>query len=70
MIGLLLSAVLGAIGIPFWWLVPAAYGVFLAVAAITESIRRRDRAAALLPLVMPTMHLAWGTGFLLVRTRR
>ena len=69
-IGLLLSATLGAIGIPFWWLVPAAYGVFLAVATITESIRRRDRAAALLPLVMPTMHLAWGTGFLLVRTRR
>ena len=69
-IGLVLSAVLGLIGVPFWWLVPAAYAGFLAVAAITESIRRRDRAAALLPVVMPTMHLAWGTGFLLVRTRR
>ncbi len=68
-VGLLLSALLGLIGVPLWWLVPAVYAAFLAVAAITESIRRGDRAAALLPVVMPTMHLAWGTGFLLVRTR-
>ena len=68
-IGLVLSAVLGALGVPFWWSVPAAYGAFLIAATVTESIRRRDRASALLPLVIPTMHLAWGTGFLLVRTR-
>lgn len=69
LIGLVLSAVLGVVGIPQWWLLPAVYGALLAVATITESIRRRDPAAALLPLVMPTMHLAWGAGFLLVRTR-
>lgn len=69
-IGLILSALAGAIGIPFWWAVPAAYAAFLAVATIAVSIRRRDRAAGLLPIVIPTMHLAWGTGFLLLRTRR
>ena len=69
LIGLALSAVLGVVGIAQWWLLPAVYGAFLAVATITESILRRDPAAALLPLVMPTMHLAWGAGFLLVRTR-
>ena len=69
-IGLILSALAGVIGIPFWWLVPASYATFLGIATITVSIRRRDRAAGLLPIVIPTMHLAWGTGFLLLRTRR
>ena len=69
-IGLILSALAGAIGLPFWWIVPASYAAFLVVATVTVSIRRRDRAAALLPIVIPTMHLAWGTGFLLLRTRR
>ena len=69
-IGMGLSAVAGTFAIPFWWLGPAAYGAFLGVATVTESIRRRDRAAGLLPLVIPTMHLAWGTGFLLFSTRR
>ena len=69
-IGLVLSAAAGVAGIPFWWAVPGAYGLFLGVATATEGIRRRDPAAALLPFVIPTMHLAWGTGFLLVRTGR
>lgn len=69
-IGLILSALAGAMGTPFWWVVPASYAAFLAVATIAVSIRRRDRAAGLLPIVIPTMHLAWGTGFLLLRTRR
>ena len=69
-IGLLMSAAAATAGVPFWWLVPAAYGVFLGVATVGESIRRRDWAAGLLPFVIPTMHIAWGTGFLLGRTRR
>ena len=69
-IGLVLSALAGVLGLPMWWIVLASYAVFLAVATITESIRRRDRVAGLLSIVIPTMHLAWGTGFLLLRTRR
>ena len=69
-IGLVVSAAAAATGVPFWWVVPLSYAAFLVTGTITESIRRRDRAAWLLPVVMATMHLAWGTGFLLVRTRR
>ncbi len=69
-IGLLLSAAAGAAGFPLWWVVPSAYAAFLAAATIVEMIRRRDHAAGLLPMVIPTMHLAWGLGFLLLRTRR
>ena len=69
-IGLVVSAAAAAAGVPFWWVVPVSYAAFLVAGTITESIRRRDRAAGLLPFVMATMHLAWGTGFLLVRARR
>ena len=68
-IGLLLSAVAAAAGVRFWWVPPVGYVAFLLAAALTELIRRRDGAAGLLPIVIPTMHLAWGTGFLLSRTR-
>lgn len=67
-VGLILSVLAGVLSLPYWWIVPAGYVVFLVVATITESIRRRDPATALLPFVIPTMHLAWGIGFLLVRT--
>ena len=66
-VGLVLSAVAGTLGFPFWWIVPGGYAAFLAAAAVIEAIRRGDPAAALLPLTIPTMHLAWGTGFLLSR---
>ncbi len=69
-IGLVLSAVTGVAGFPLWWVIPSSYAAFLGAATIVESIRRRDRAAGLLPVVIPSMHLAWGLGFLLLRSRR
>lgn len=69
-IALVMSAMAAAAGVRFWWVVPAAYSTFLAVATLTESIRRRDPAAGLLPVVIPIMHLAWGAGFLMPRPRR
>ncbi len=69
-IGLLVSGLALAVGFPLWWAIPAAYGAFLGVATITEWIRSRDRAALLLPAVIPTMHLSWGIGFLSFLTRR
>ena len=68
--GLIASAIGAAIGSPLWWLPPAGYGMLVAVSTLSEAIRRRDRAAWLLPAVMPTMHLAWGIGFLFVPVRR
>ena len=65
--GLIASAIGAALGSPFWWIPPAGYGMLIAVNTLSETIRRRDRAAWLLPAVMPTMHLAWGIGFLFVR---
>ena len=69
-IGLVLSAAAAAVGLPFSWAVPLCYVAFLMAGTSTELIRRRDWAAALLPAVIPTMHLAWGVGFLLVPARR
>lgn len=67
-IGLIGAAIGAGIGVPFWWIPPAGYGMLIAVTTLWETIRRRDRAAWLLPAVMPAMHLAWGTGFLFVPT--
>ena len=52
---------------PWPWaaaIVPGAYLAALLGAALAEGIRRRDPAALALPVVLPTMHLAWGLGFL------
>ena len=68
--GLIASAIGAAIGVPFWWIPPAAYGMLIAANTLWETIRRRDRAALLLPAVMPAMHLAWGIGFLFVPAGR
>ena len=64
--GLIASAIGATLGVPFWWIPPAAYGMLIAVNTLSETIRRRDRAAWLLTAVMPAMHLAWGIGFLFV----
>lgn len=45
--------------------VPALYGGFLAAGSTVVGIRRREPAAVALPLVLATMHLAWGIGFFL-----
>ena len=50
--------------------VPALYAAFVVVGGLVEAARRRQPSGTLLPLVLPTMHLAWGLGFLFGSTRR
>jgi glycosyltransferase involved in cell wall biosynthesis len=45
--------------------IPALYAAATLAATAVDLIRRRDAAMMLLPAVYPTMHLAWGTGFLM-----
>ncbi len=68
--GLVLSAIGATIGVPFWWVPPVAYASLILATTLAETVRSRDRAAWLLSAVMPTMHLAWGIGFLLVPVGR
>lgn len=68
-IALLASLVLWLFGSPAAVAVPSLYGLFLALGSLIELIRRRDVAAVLLPVVLPTMHLGWGLGFVASRTR-
>ncbi len=44
--------------------VPVAYASALVGAAVIEGVRHREPAAVLLPAAATTMHLSWGTGFL------
>ena len=46
---------------------PTLYASALTAATVYETVRRRDPAMASLPAVFPTMHLAWGIGFLTAR---
>ena len=69
-IGLAASAIGAVAGAPLWWVPPAAYGLLILATVLAETIRRRDRAALLLPAVMPAMHLGWGIGFLCVPVGR
>ena len=45
-------------------IVPSLYGAALLAATLNAAVFRRSEAALLLPLVLPTMHVAWGLGFL------
>ncbi|MBN2114740.1 MAG: glycosyltransferase family 2 protein [Acidimicrobiia bacterium] len=49
--------------------VPGAYLAALLTTAALEAARRRDSATLALLLVLPTMHFAWGLGFLVGRAR-
>ena len=49
---------------------PAAYVVLLLAGSILVGIRRRSPEALLMPLVLGTIHLAWGTGFLFGSARQ
>ena len=44
--------------------VPGAYVVATLATTAVEVARDKDAAVLLLPAVFPTMHLAWGLGFL------
>ncbi|WP_460932119.1 glycosyltransferase family 2 protein [Phycicoccus ginsengisoli] len=69
----LVGVVVGLAGGFVWWplwLVPAAYLVLTTVGGLTvRDPRLHPRDRAWLPLVLPTMHLAWGWGFLTSRVR-
>jgi succinoglycan biosynthesis protein ExoA len=67
---LALAASLAFLATPWPWaaaVVPGLYLLALVATAIAEGLRRRDAAALALPVVLPTMHLAWGLGFLFGR---
>ena len=62
------SAVMAATPWARWAvLVPALYLAELLFAALWTALRQKEPAALLLPVVLPTMHLGWGLGFLFGR---
>lgn len=64
-VGLIASIVIFLVGLPLpAALVPGAYLLALIGTAMVELVRRRDVAALVLPLVLPTMHLSWAFGFM------
>lgn len=70
-IGLAASAMLALTGFRrISLVVPAVYLLALMGAALGEGWKRRDPAAASLPVALATMHICWGTGFLLGQQRR
>jgi glycosyltransferase involved in cell wall biosynthesis len=59
-------------GLLWWplWLVPAAYLVLTTVGGLTvRDSRLRPSDRLWLPLILPTMHLCWGWGFLTSQVR-
>ncbi len=42
---------------------PLAYCLALLLGSLAVGIRRRETAAVILPIVLATMHLSWGSGF-------
>jgi glycosyltransferase involved in cell wall biosynthesis len=66
----LVLSLLGSILAPLLLAVPAAYLLLTTVGGLTLRDRRlRPLDRLWLPLVLPTMHLAWGWGFLTSRVR-
>ncbi len=62
--GLVFSAMLAATPMrPLAAVVPAVYAAFLAIATIVASLRRVGIAAIAVPVVLVTMHCAYGAGF-------
>jgi len=47
-----------------WLLLVASYAVACLSVALSSYLRRRERGALLLPVVLPLIHLSWGAGFL------
>jgi glycosyltransferase involved in cell wall biosynthesis len=69
----LVGFVAGLVGGFVWWplwLVPAAYLLLTTVGGLTVRDRRlRPTDRLWLPVILPTMHFAWGWGFLTSRVR-
>jgi succinoglycan biosynthesis protein ExoA len=68
-----LVGLLGTLGGPRWlafgWFAPAGYAAGAVVAGVAEGRRLPLRARAWLPAVLATMHLAWGSGFIVGPSR-
>lgn len=63
-LALIASVVLGFAGRPEGAIVPGVYLAAVTAAALLGAAGKRDPAVLGLVLVLPTMHLAWGAGFL------
>lgn len=63
-VALMASAGLAVMGRWTGTVVPVAYVTATALTSLADGIRRSEPAAVLEPLALWTMHLAWGTGFL------
>jgi hypothetical protein len=67
------AGLVGAAGGPGWmalgWLAPAGYVVGVVIAGLVEGGGLPLRARAWLPVVLATMHMTWGVGFI-VGSRR
>jgi len=70
--GIALGGLLGVVGVAtgatlltVGWLLPLVYGLGLVGASLLEGGNLSWRARAWLPVVLGTVHLSWGTGFLL-----
>ncbi len=69
-LGLAASAGLGLAGSLWGAVAPLVYLMTLLLGSAGIGLRRRERAAALLPLVLATIHLSWGAGFFLPPRRK
>lgn len=58
------AAVASIVVDPRAMLLMVPYGLVVLGATLVSAIRTRDPAAAVLPVVVPTIHLSWGIGFL------
>jgi len=68
----LVAVAAGAVAGVFWapaWVVPGGYLAATTVGGLGLSGDLALKERALLPLILPTMHLAWGWGFLTSRVR-
>jgi hypothetical protein len=54
---------------PWAWLVPGGYFLLTTAGGLALRADLTLRERMLLPVVLPTMHLAWGWGFLTSRVR-
>jgi hypothetical protein len=63
-LGVAAGVALGLLGWPLGWLAPLGYGALLLVGTAVTGRRLSPAALAWLPLVLATIHLSWGAGFL------
>jgi hypothetical protein len=65
------AGLLAAAGGPGWlhagWLAPAGYAVLVTAGGIAAARGEGADVAVRMPLVLATMHMSWGTGFLTSR---